>query len=155
MLDVRQNLNELHQPLGKNCDFALISVTLLPSHLGLESPERPGRRDARVGLRERCEPYRERDEYTYQCSCLPGCAVPPCTQVSCKLSRWFYLLIFHVQYCWACRCSARRVITCEDYAGEEGDIKLKENPSLPHNPASFVHHNLDCGSEAPGYGMSH
>lgn len=51
--------------------------------------------------------------WIYEGSCLPGCTVSPCTRVSCKLSWWFYFLVFHVLYCRMCSCSAGRVITCK------------------------------------------
>lgn len=76
-----------------------------PCHLRLELADRPGWREC-VSSFERKMWAAPRNKWIYKSACLPGCTVPPCTQVSCKLSWRFYLLVFHVQCCWTCYCSA-------------------------------------------------
>lgn len=47
-----------------------------------------------------------RNNWIYKHTCVTGCTVPLWTQVSCKLSWQFHLLVFHAQFCWMCCCSA-------------------------------------------------
>lgn len=90
--------------LGK-CDFALISVTFFHFvSLGWSFQIDPiGGTYVLVRKKDVSRTMRKR--WMYKPACLPGCTVPSCTQVSCKLSWQFYLLIFHVQYRWMCCCS--------------------------------------------------
>lgn len=93
---------------GKSCP---VFCSPIASGLSLQKDLIGGMRVLVYKKRRRCEPYEKR--WIYECSCLPGCTVSPCTRVSCKLSWWFYLLVFHVLYCRMCSSSAGRVITCK------------------------------------------
>ena len=121
------------------------------SPLSPQVAERTGWRDACM----RCRFERKmwavlRNKWIYKRACSPGCTVPPCTQVSCKLSWWFYLLVFHVQYCWMCCCSAGEK---SDYVqrldGRGGSYKPQGKPIISKNlciirciPSRTVDQNL-------------
>lgn len=101
MLYVWLNSNEVQLPVGK---------VWFCSHPGRVTSawrlqETPAQRATCAGLKERCESQWGK-WWIYEPACLLGCGIPPCTQVSCKLPWWFHLLVFHVQYCWMCCCSA-------------------------------------------------